>query len=114
MREDLIIARNLKKSIIYIDKIVANFPNTEKVLKDNIMKTLYDILELIYFTNELNPLERNLYQKKIISKLKMIDFYFKISVDKKYISYKKYNKVGLHLSGIVKSIYGWIKYEKIQ
>lgn len=43
----------------------------------------------------------------------MIDYYFKISLDKKYISYKKYTKVGNCLSGIVKSLYGWIKYEKI-
>jgi len=77
------------------------------------MGTLYEVLELIYFSNELSPRDRILYQKKIISKIKMLDFYFKISMDKKYISYKKYIKIGTYLVELLKGIYGWIKYEKI-
>lgn len=42
----------------------------------------------------------------------MLDFYFKISCDKKYISYKKYMKVGNFLLNMIKQLYGWIKYEK--
>ena len=43
----------------------------------------------------------------------MLDYYFKISLYKKYISYKKYNKINMHLLNILKQIYGWIKYEKV-
>ena len=42
----------------------------------------------------------------------MTDFYLKIAVDKKYISYKKYQKVFLHLLDILKQIYGWMRNEK--
>ena len=113
MKYNLLIAFNIKKMINYFDKIIINFPRNEFVLKDKIVKTSYEILELVYFTNELNPKDRILYQKKIISKIKMIDYYFKISLDKKYISYKKYTKIGNCLNTVVKGLYGWIKYEKI-
>lgn len=113
MKDDLKIVNSLKKTIIYLDKIVVNFPNNERKLKDNIMGTLYEVLELIYFSNELSPKDRIIYQKKIISKIKMLDFYFKICMDKKYISYKKYIKIGTYLVDLLKGIYGWIKYEKI-
>ena len=33
--------------------------------------------------------------------------------DKKYISYKKYQKVCHHLLDDLKLIYGWIRYEKV-
>lgn len=36
----------------------------------------------------------------------MLDFYFKISCDKKYM------KVGNFLLNMIKQLYGWIKYEK--
>ena len=42
----------------------------------------------------------------------MLDFYFKLACDKKYISYKKYMKVGTFLLNAIKQLYGWIKYEK--
>lgn len=113
MKDDLIIVSKFKKTIIYIDKVIVNFPNSERVLKDNIMSSLYDILELIYFCNELSFDKRITYQKKIISKIKMLDFYFKISMEKKYISYKKYVKIGKNLNEFIKGVYGWIKYEKI-
>lgn len=90
MKDNLIIISNMKKTIFYLDKVIINFPRTEKVLKDKISNTYYEVLELIYFSNLLDVKERTIYQKRIISKIKMIDFYFKIALDKKYISYKKY------------------------
>lgn len=90
MKDNLIIISNMKKTIFYLDKVIINFPRTEKVLKDKISNTYYEVLELIYFSNLLDVKERIIYQKRIISKIKMIDFYFKIALDKKYISYKKY------------------------
>lgn len=112
MRDKFKLINNLKKTIIYLDKIVINFPNNEKVLKDKIMNTIYDVLEFAYLANELE--NRIIYQKKIISKIKMIDFYFKIALDKKYINYKKYIKISNNLLNNLKIIYGWIKYEKVK
>lgn len=112
MRDKFKLINNFKKTIIYLDKIVINFPNNEKVLKDKIMNTIYDVLEFAYLANELE--NRIIYQKKIISKIKMIDFYFKIALDKKYINYKKYIKISNNLLNNLKIIYGWIKYEKVK
>ena len=86
MKDKLLLVNDMKKTIIYLDKIVQNFPRTEKVLRDKINNTSFEILELIYFSNLIDFKERIIYQKKIISKIKMLDFYFKLACDKKYIS----------------------------
>ena len=111
MKDNFRLIISIKRLISYLDKIIVNFPNNEKVLKDKINNTLYDILELTYLANELN--DRKTLQKRIIVKIKMLDFYFKVSCDKKYLSYKKYSKVSNHLLNILKGLYGWIRYEKI-
>ena len=111
MKDNLNIIINLKKTILYLDKIVVNFPGNERELKDKIRGTLYDLLEIIYMANEFKD-KRRKYQFKAIVKIKMVDFYLKISCDKKYISYKKYIKVGNFLLNMIKQLYGWIKYEK--
>lgn len=112
MHEKLVVVNDIKKTIFYLDKIIVNFPRTEKVLKDKISNTYFEVLELIYFSNLLDIKDRIIYQKRIISKIKMIDFYFKVACDKKYISYKKYLKIGNFLLNIIKQLYGWIRYEK--
>lgn len=83
MKDELLLVQNFKKTIFYIEKIIDNFPRSEKVLKDKIKSTNFDILELIYFSNSLELQQRIFYQKKIVAKLKMIDFYFKIACDRK-------------------------------
>lgn len=102
---------NLKKTILYLDKIIVNFPSSEKILRDKISMTMYDILEDVYMASDFKE-KRRYYQFKVITGIKMVDFYLKIACDKKYISYKKYQKVALHLLDILKQIYGWIKNEK--
>ncbi len=111
MKDSLNLIINFKKTIVYLDKIVINFPNGEKILKDNIRKTMFDTLELLYKANEFKEKRKEL-QIDVIIKIKMLDFYLKIASDKKYISYKKYQKVGSHLLDLLKQIYGWMKYEK--
>ena len=111
MKDSLNIIIELKKTIIYLDKVIVNFPGNERKLKDKIRGTLYDLLEILYMSNEYK-IEREAYQTRAVVKIKMVDFYLKISCDKKYISYKKYQKVSLHLLDILRQIYGWIRYEK--
>lgn len=102
---------NIKKTILYLDKIITNFPAKEKVLRDKISQTMYEVLEFTYMASEFKE-KRRYYQSKIIVDIRMADFYLKMACDKKYISYKKYQKVSLHLLDILKQIYGWIKNEK--
>ena len=111
MSDNLNVIINLKKTIIYLDKIVVNFPGNERELKDKIREAMYDILEFLYLASDFKK-QRKEYLIKAIVKIKMMDFYLKISADKKYISYKKYQKVSLHLLDELKQIYGWMRNEE--
>ena len=71
MKDNLVLVNDLKKTILYLDKVIQNFPRTEKVLKDKINNTCYEVLELIYFSNLLDIDQRVIYQKRIISKIKL-------------------------------------------
>ena len=102
---------NIKKTILYLDKIIVNFPAKEKVLRDKLSNEMYEVLEFTYMASELKE-NRRYYQIRIVIDIKMVDFYLKTAMDKKYISYKKYQKVSLHLLDILKQIYGWMKNEK--
>ena len=87
MNDKLLIITKIKKTIIYLDKIIINFPNKETVLRDNITKTLY---KLLYLSYKANITQNKYYKQEILIQIKLIDFYLSISLDKKYISYKKY------------------------
>ena len=110
MQDKLLIVTNLKKTILYIEKTVINYPNKYKVLKDKISSSLYDILELTYYTNCLD--DKKDHQYLIISKIKMLDFYFMISLNNKLINQKKYVSYTNYLLDITKLIYGWINEKK--
>lgn len=111
IKDNFRIIINIKKFIYYIKKTVLNFPNNEKVLKDNIIKTLYEILELSYYANELE--DRINIQCSILAKIKMINYYLQESCDKKFISLKKLSVSGEFLLNITKGVYGWINSEKV-
>lgn len=108
MKDNLKVITNIKKTILYLDKIIINMPNSDIVLKDNLKKTMYNVLEYAYMASLDSK-----YKLFIISKIKMVDFYLKISFEKKYISYKKYEKVSNYLLEILKMVYGWLNYEKV-
>ena len=101
------IITNLKKFIISLDNILINFPKKEKVLKDKIKETSYEVLELIEYTNLIT--DKINYQYQIISKLSMLDFYFEESLKKKYISEKQCKNKCNELLIITKMVYGWIR-----
>lgn len=50
--------------------------------------------------------------KDIIVQINMLEYYIKISLDKKIISYKKYENIGNYLLEINKMIKSWIYGEK--
>lgn len=93
-----------------MNKILDNFSKKELVLKTRISNSLYDCLEYsydVYYSNDMYKI------KTILTKLKMIDFYLKISFDKNIISRKNISNLGIHLRDITNMYYGWFKsYEK--
>ena len=109
MKDKLLIITRIKASIIYIDNLIINFPKTETVLRDNITKSLH---KLLYLSYKANITQNKYYKQEILIELKMIDFYLSISLNKKYISYKKYTKIVNHLIEITKMIQSWMNEKK--
>ena len=103
MNDSLVIVTKYKKTIEYILKITDNYPHKELELKTRIINTSYDILEYIYISN----IEKS---KKIYitPKIKMLDYYLKLSYQKKIITKRKYEVISNYLLEITKMIFGWI------
>lgn len=109
MQDKLLIATRVKKTIEYIEKAIYNFPHTEVILKNKIMSNCYDLLELVY---KANVHKDKVYMQDLIVKIRMINYFVKVSLDKKLISFKKYEIIGKHLLEINKMTNTWLKHEK--
>lgn len=108
--DDLLIITKLKKTILYIDKTIENYPKNYNIIKNNIEINIYNILELTYKCIYNKDRIDILYE--ILVKIKMLDFYLRLCLDKKIINYKKYINICTYLNEITKMIFGWIKNEK--
>ena len=102
------VIREMKDFILSLDKVVVNFPRSERVLRDNIYNDSYEALRNIVLANLLDS-DKGYIQKKVIASLSMIDFYFEFSLKKKYISEKQCVYFCRKLQSISKMTYGWIK-----
>lgn len=109
MQDKLIIATRVKKTIDYIEKMTSNYPNSEIILKNKIIKSCYELLELVYRANLYRDTNS---MKDIIVKIRMIDYYIKKSFNKKIINIKKYEIIGNNLLEINKMVNSWIINEK--
>lgn len=110
MNNDFVIIKNIKLFIYSLDGIVVNIPNRDKVIKDRLYNTSYDILYLVYRCN-FNSENKEEYYKDILSNISMIDFYLERCLKCKYINNKVCEKMSKDLLKITKMIYGWIKSE---
>ena len=108
---DLLIISKIKETTIYINKILINFPKINYILKNNIEKTLYSLLEIIYISIYDKNNRIDLLYKSLV-KIKMLDFYLRICLDKRIINYKKFINICTYLNEITKMIFKWIKSEK--
>lgn len=109
MQDKLLIITKIKKTILYVDNILINFPKTEYVLKNNIISSFFELLELIYKANIHKDI---FFMKESIVKIRMIEYYIKIGLEKKIISFKKYENIGKYLLEINKMINAWAINEK--
>ena len=102
MKDKLLIADKCKKTIEYILHITDNFPHKHIELKTRIINISFDILENIYVSNiEVT------YKKYIIPKLKMLDYYLKLSYKKDIITKRKYEVISNYLLELVKMVICW-------
>ena len=107
MNNDLRLIVEIKNFIFTLDEILVYFPKGEKVLKDSIYTTSYEVLKQITYANMLKDKES--LQKEIVTNLSMLDFYFELAYKKKYISEKKCLYYGKLINRMVKMTYGWTK-----
>ena len=104
------VLNNIYKTINYINKLLLNYPKREVVLRNNIEMTGYELVELIFAYNINNTdriREKNL--KDLLIKISMLDFYMRVSFDKKIISRHQYEVVGNFIIEIRKMVYGIMK-----
>ena len=105
MQDRLLIASKIKKTIEYLEKVTVNYPHTENVLKNEITRVSYNVLELVYKANIYRDLS---YMKEILVQIRMLEYFVKKSLDKKLINFKKYENIGNHLLEINKMVNAWI------
>ena len=69
---DFKIVKNIKLFIYSLDNIVINIPNKDKVIKEKLYNTSYDILYLVYRCNYKSE-NKNEYYKDILSNISMLE-----------------------------------------
>lgn len=109
MQDKLLIVTKVKKTIDYVNNVLVNYPKSEYIIRNNISDCFYGLLELVYRANIHKDI---FYMKESIVKIRMIEYYLKISLDKKIVSFKKYENIGNYLFEINKMINSWVLYEK--
>ena len=116
MKEKFKIIVTAKKLILEIDKLLETFPKKERVLRDKLKENSYDILEYVYEANNLSINKyldnRILLQRKILTKISMLDFFMEESYKRKYISEDICLKNSKIIKDLSNMINGWIKYEE--
>ena len=94
--------------------IKRNYPKKEVVLKQNIEKTMYLLIEYVfsYRIEELYRV-RLKYLKSVVIQISMLDYYMRVSYNKKIINAKRYNSISGFLIEMRKIAYGVIRSEKL-
>ncbi len=112
MNSNFSLLNNTKKTIAFINKQLINYPKSEAVLKENIERNMYELIELI-FSYSINDIERIKikFLKDLIIKLSMLDFYIATSFEKRIISKKKFESTSMFIVEIRKIAYGLVRNE---
>lgn len=111
--QDFKLLSNLEKTINYINKELLNYPKYDVVLRNQIEITMYNLVELIHsyrITTSNRIKEKNL--NDFIIKLSMLDYYIRVSYEKKIINSHKLVVITNFLIEIRKIAYGVIRSEK--
>lgn len=98
----------VKDLIINIDRNLENFPHKEIELKQEIKKSAYGLLQVVYEGNITTNMEkRQDMQEKAIARLKYIDFLINTCYDKQIINNKKYLRFEENIENIIRYIVAW-------
>ena len=94
------------KLIEYYEKLLINYSKKEVVLKQNVEKCYYELIENLFAFN-INDTDRikQKYLKEYLIKLSMLDFYTNISFIKKLISKRQFEVIGRKIIEIQEPTY---------
>ena len=99
----------IREIIIYLDKMLENFPKKDLEISRAIKEESYNMLKLAYLANVTSKKEeRKKSLEQIIVSIKLLDFFVNITYDKKIINQKKYLKVAQKLDDIIRYVTGWL------
>ena len=107
--DNLIIGRQARKTVRYIEKNTENFPNKYIILKNKIISSCYNILENIY---RANVFQEKRDKKEICVQINMLNFYLEEALRKGILTNKKFINYSSHLLELDKMTRSWFKYEK--
>lgn len=109
MNSNFILLNKCYKFVEYYEEILINFSKKNMVLKNNIEKTYYEMIENLFAYN-INTNERikEKYIKDFLVKLSMIDFYTKEGYHKKNISFRQFEILGMNITEMRKMTHGII------
>ena len=103
----LVVAEQLNN---YVNDILPNFPKKEIILKQNIEKNEFQLIENIFAYNINNSARiKEKYMKDILVNLSMYNYYVEISYHKKYINNHKLKCITRMLMEMRKIAYGIIR-----
>ncbi len=107
--DKFLISRYMKEFINNIDKVIINIPNKDKIIKDKLYGTSYNILYLIFKANyTTNKLIRYNICLDILASINMLNFYLERCYINKYLSKKQvFNRID-KLDIIIKMVYRWM------
>lgn len=106
MNNNFLIIKNIKLFINSLDDIVNVIPNRDRILKDRLYNTSYDIL---YYLNLANYGDKKEYGNIILSNISMLDFYLERCLKNRYINSKLCERKCNELLRITKMVYGWLR-----
>ena len=102
MKNEYLIVKNIKEFILSLDNFLSNYPRKEYELRNRLVNTSYDLLELVYRSNYKKD-----YLDRISSLISMLDFYLELSFKKKIINEKRVMNMSNKLLIINKMVYKW-------
>ena len=114
MNKDFKIIKKVKAYILFLEKVLKNFPKKDYIARNIIYETSLDILYLVIKANYCEDLlERKEYQKEILILIHMLDFYLERGFYFHHLNEETLKVNSEKLTEITKMIYGWIKSAKV-
>lgn len=99
-----------ERLVVYLNRVLPNFPKKEYVLKQGIETHLYDLMECVFaFNIQTSERIKQKYLKDYLVKLSMLDLYIRQSYLKKYISKHQMECMGRIMIEMRKITYGLIR-----